>query len=114
MFKFSCPYFDKGCSKRFRSQSGRTYHVRSAHGTNHNILNNQRENTPDNEIFHDNNQELLVELEGREDDHVMDPVGDDVPPLASAPAQPQPHTPQRNIHPHINGILSLHLFHSWF
>ena len=74
MYKFSCPYSLKGCSKQFRSQSGWTYHVRSAHGNNHNILHNQTDKGPqaENEVFHDNR-----------DAHEL-PVGEDA--LLSAPA----------------------------
>jgi hypothetical protein len=99
MYKFSCPYHLEGCSRRFRSQSGRTYHVRTVHSNNNNILYNRNE---------DDNHELLVE--GHED-HFTDAEHDDVPPPSAAasptPSQPEAAkfpTPQRNVHPHINGI----------
>jgi hypothetical protein len=116
MYKCFCPYRLKGCSKRFRSQSGRTYHVRSAHGDNHNILHKQTGNEPKGEVLQEDNQELLVE--GHEEDYFTDAEHrhhHDLPP--SAPASPiqleaekdQVHlptqaTPQRSMHPHINGI----------
>ena len=107
MYKFSCPYYHEGCSRRFRSQSGCTYHVRSAHSNYHNIIHHQNENGPENgpenENFYDDNlnQELPVE------DYFAPPAEHhNIPP----PAPESPTTPQRNIHPHINGILLLTLF----
>ena len=90
MYPFSCPYYlSKGYSKWFRSQSGRTYHVRSTHSDNHNIVHNGTDNGPQAE---------------REDN-----LAAAVPP--SAPASPTQAATvtvnailQRNIHPHINGI----------
>ena len=104
MFKFSCPYHLKGCSKQFRSQSGCTYHVRSAHGDNHNILQNPSDNEPNNEALH-NNDDHWHELPG--EDNIVPAENDNGPP--STPASPTQAgnvyhpTPQRNIHPHING-----------
>jgi hypothetical protein len=111
MYKFSCTYYHEGCSKRFRSQSGRTYHDRSAHGNN-NIIHNQNENEngPENEDFHDDN--LNHQLPGED---YFAPVAehDNVPP----PALTQLETgnihstaPQKNIHPHINGTLFISFF----
>jgi hypothetical protein len=37
LLKYSCPFRQQGCSKRFRSQGGRTYHIRTCH-TNYNIV----------------------------------------------------------------------------
>ena len=37
ILKFACPYRQQGCSRRFRSQGGRTYHIRTCH-TNHNYI----------------------------------------------------------------------------
>ncbi|KAF8798346.1 hypothetical protein BYT27DRAFT_7123186 [Phlegmacium glaucopus] len=39
LLKFKCPFASGGCSARFRSQAGRTNHVRTFH-TNHNVINN--------------------------------------------------------------------------
>ena len=117
MYKFSCPYHLEGCSKRFRSQSGRTYHVRTVHSNNHNIIHNRNENGPENEILHDDNHGPPVE--DHEDDYFMDADlwhDDDVPPSTSAsptglePANVHPPTPQRNFHPHINGIFYISSF----
>ena len=128
MYKFSCPYRLEGCSKRFRSQSGRTYHVRSAHGDNHNILHKQTRNAPRGDVLQEDNQELLVEGHGEDIGYFTDTEHghNDVPPSAPAsPIQleaenvqvrlPTRATPQRNMHPHINGIfLILSLLFSSF
>ena len=37
LLKFTCPLHEQGCSKRFRSQAGHTYHICTCH-TNHNIV----------------------------------------------------------------------------
>ena len=37
VFKFACPFRHQGCSTRFRSQKGRTYHIRTCHTNNNNI-----------------------------------------------------------------------------
>ena len=37
VFKFACPFQHQGCSTRFRSQKGRTYHIRTCHTNNNNI-----------------------------------------------------------------------------
>lgn len=37
ILKFACPYRHQGCGRRFRSQAGRTYHIRTFH-TNYNIV----------------------------------------------------------------------------
>src|SRR6202044_2125583 len=37
LLKFGCPFQRQGCSRRFRSQGGRTYHIRTCH-TNYNIV----------------------------------------------------------------------------
>lgn len=37
VLKFACPFRLQGCSRRFRSQGGRTYHIRSCH-TNYNEI----------------------------------------------------------------------------
>jgi hypothetical protein len=118
MHKLLCPYYLDGCSKRFRSQGGRTYHVRSFH-SNNNIIPNQNDNRPDDEVLHVNNHEPLVERD--EEDFSMDAELDDVPPASPAsPTQPEAAkarvhrpAPQRNFHPHINGIffkLALYIY----
>jgi hypothetical protein len=37
LLKISCPFQHQGCSQRFRSQKGRTYHIRTVHTNNNNI-----------------------------------------------------------------------------
>ena len=37
LLKFGCPFRQQGCSRRFRSQAGRTYHIRTRH-TNNNFI----------------------------------------------------------------------------
>ena len=37
LFKFTCPFCQQGCSWHFRSQGGRTYHIRTCH-TNYNNI----------------------------------------------------------------------------
>jgi hypothetical protein len=37
ILKFGCPFRHNGCSRRFRSQKGRTYHIRTIHTNNNNI-----------------------------------------------------------------------------
>jgi hypothetical protein len=109
-----CPYHLEGCSMRFRSQWGRTNHVRSSiHRNNNAILHNQSEN---GQVTHDDNHEPPVD----EDEYFMNAEHDDVP--RSAPASPtqleaanlkvhvHPPARQRNIHPQINGIFFLSLF----
>ena len=77
MYKFLCPYHQSGCSRRFRSQSGRTYHVRSAHGDNHNIFHNQSENEPEDS---DNNNDFFAAAEHRDDDVPPSAPGSPIPP----------------------------------
>ena len=109
--KLYCPYYLDGCSKRFRNQSGRTYHVRSAHRNNNIILNDSDASGlgPGNEILQDHNHEPLVE--GDDEHGFMDAEhDDDRPSTPASPTQPEapnvrvhPPTPQRNFHPHLNG-----------
>lgn len=117
MYKFSCPY--EGCPKRFKGQNGRTYHVRSAHSDNHNILERQSENQPEEEVVHDDHPE--PDVEGHEDDHFFDAAEhhENRPSAPASPTQPvaakpkvQRPTPQRNFHPHINGIFLIRSFFS--
>ena len=37
ILKFDCTFRHQGCSRRFRSQKGRTYHIRTIHTNNNNI-----------------------------------------------------------------------------
>lgn len=117
MYKFSCPHYSEGCSKRFRSQSGRTYHVRSAHDNDHNIIHNQKKKekglrvgpAPENENLVDDNFNHEPPVED-----YFEPLPEiDFPP----PAQELENgntirstAPQRNFHPHINGILLFSYF----
>ena len=115
MYKFSYPY--EGCPKRFKGQNGHTYHVRSAHSDNHNILDWQSENQPEEDV--DDHPES--DVEGHEEDHFFD-AAEHHENRSSAPASPtqpvaakpkvQHPTPQRNLHPHINGIFLIRSFFS--
>ena len=82
MHKLLCPYYLDGCSKKFQSQGGRTYHVWSFH-SNDNIIPKRSENGLDgDEALHVDNHEPLVEHD--EEDFVMDVGHDDVPPASLA------------------------------
>lgn len=110
MYKFSCPHNAEGCPKRFRSQSGRTYHVRSAHNNNHNIIHTQKKKEglrvgPEIENFLDNNfNDAPPSLAEHDDVHPPTP---ELPTQLATGNSISFTTAQRNIHPHINGIFYL-------
>ena len=80
--KLFCPYYLNGCSKRFRSQSGCIYHVRSAH-RNDNVIHVHKDG-PGNENLQDETHELHAE--GNEEHGFMDAEHDDD--RLSTPASP--------------------------
>lgn len=91
-FPYTCPFERQGCSQRFRTQSGRTKHVRSHH-INHNIV----QPTP---RFPDNNH-------GQPLNDPLSPSPS--PPPFSRPVSPEPSPPSpepvprtfRHYHPHL-------------
>lgn len=46
LFPLKCPFHSQGCSAKFRSQRGRTYHVRSFH-ENHNEFSSDDDSSED-------------------------------------------------------------------
>src|SRR5271155_4021698 len=100
LFKLCCPFHAQGCSQRFRSQAGRTNHVRTFH-TNPNVI-------------------LPLPSSEDEDDQGSiqeDPNLSPVPPSpiyspVTSPQVPDPtietpfiSKPTRNYHPHLTGML---------
>ena len=84
---------------------------------NHNILDWQSENKPEEEVVHDDHPE--PDVEGHEEDHFFNAAEhhENRPSAPASPTQPvaakpkvQCPTPQRNLHPHINGIFLIHSF----
>ena len=84
VYKFLCTYHLKGCSKRFQSQSGCMYHVRTVYSNNPNIIHKDSKNGLENEASEEDDCGLF--LEHHQDDYLADAENDNVPP--SAPATP--------------------------
>ncbi|KAF8876420.1 hypothetical protein BD779DRAFT_1613320 [Infundibulicybe gibba] len=78
LFKFLCPFAPQGCPQRFRSQAGRTNHVRTFH-TNRNIV------------------EEIGGIQQQPAPHLLKMVPS-LPPQAPASGR------RRNYHPHLNGM----------
>jgi hypothetical protein len=95
LLKFACPLREQGCSKRFRSQAGRTRHFRTLH-TNHNIVTSSQTAIP----------------HGHESvsPPPLDPLNADNPQLrslsptqGSSPHPAQPAQPNQKFHPWLTG-----------
>ncbi|KAF8802194.1 hypothetical protein BYT27DRAFT_7226532 [Phlegmacium glaucopus] len=91
---FFCPLREQGCSKRFRSQAGRTYHIRTCH-TNHNIV------TPPPDSPHGSESPMPLSPPP------LDVSNPDIPNLASPMlterSSPHPAQPKKNYHPWLTG-----------
>lgn len=94
MQQFSCPF--TGCPTTFKSQKGRTYHVRSMHHNENTIPIPQKPPLPPrNNDLEDYDLDLPVRHESER----------------FSPTPPPPAGPQRIFHPHLNGLF-LTVFYS--
>jgi hypothetical protein len=122
LLKFKCPFASGGCSARFRSQAGRTNHVRTYH-TNHNIVNNtedpsQQSNNssqacpaPHPDIFPDFDvsfpeDQIAEEWQELPAPDVLHPEAEPQPGPGTASSGPRS-TRQRIYHPHLTGMFHL-------
>ncbi|KAF8816181.1 hypothetical protein BYT27DRAFT_7077700 [Phlegmacium glaucopus] len=104
LFKFRCTFHAQGCSQRFRSQAGRTNHVRTFH-TNHNIIESKSKPIvpndgpflpDDNQLLFHSNEITDLDFQSRSPSPIPDtPIQVD---SSSAPK------PTRNYHPHLSGL----------
>lgn len=106
LLKFTCPFSSRGCSTRFRSQAGRTNHIRTFH-TNHNIVNLHQANV------------TARAGQAAEFDPFLSQNEDEQPPSPDVPGSQadseatnlSPHlTRNRIYHPHLTGAYS-NIFH---
>ena len=88
LLKYACPLRDQGCSRRFRSQGGRTYHIRTCH-TNYNIL-----------VIHSDS--LEPQAVAPEPDIPFQYQDMDIPQHLS-PSPPPPTLPKKEYHPWLTG-----------
>ena len=97
LLKFACPLREQGCSRRFRSQAGRTYHIRTCH-TNNNVV------TPLGSPSPETPEPVPPPLDGS---NPNTPIPDDDTPRPPSPEHsppcPGPAQPKKNYHPWLTG-----------
>ena len=109
LFKLRCTFHAQGCSQRFRSQAGRTNHVRTFH-VNPNVV------TPPNIPIPPLDDRLDLDLEiprssaGSPASNPDLPIErPDIP--TETPDLPFSRKPIRNFHPHLTGTLTTPLLY---
>ena len=105
LLKFACPLREQGCSRRFRSQAGRTYHIRTCH-TNHNVVTPPASPEPPEPVsspLHGSNPNTPIP----DDDVPCLPSPEHSPPCTGpeqpAPPHAGPKQPKKNYHPWLTG-----------
>ena len=96
--KYACPLRDQGCSKRFRSQGGRTYHIRTCH-INYNII---RRESPEPVAPATSRPVSPTSLDGSSLDLPIQDRDMDIPQPPS-PSPPPPTHPKKEYHPWLTG-----------
>ncbi|KIM37143.1 hypothetical protein M413DRAFT_31087 [Hebeloma cylindrosporum] len=112
LLKFKCPFASGGCSARFRSQAGRTNHVRTFH-TNHNIVDDTEDRQPkSSQPRPAAHPDIIPEFDAYfPEDLFTEDQGLPAPDIPHADAEPQPRTAnsvprsthRRIYHPHLTG-----------
>ncbi|KAF8873125.1 hypothetical protein BD779DRAFT_1613705 [Infundibulicybe gibba] len=96
LFSLACPYQNQGCARRFRSQAGRTNHVRTVHHPNNNIVqdsNSPAPVSPGPSRFGSETRQSPPTVDSPEPQ----------PPSSPSPTLQAPNLgPTRNLHPHLN------------
>jgi hypothetical protein len=101
LFKFTCPFRQQGCSRRFRSQGGRTYHIRTCH-TNYNNITPPHSpepiaSEPDSEPVSPSVDDLNLPIQDQ-DPNIFQPLS--------------PTHPKKKYHPWLTGEVFLYHIHS--
>ena len=101
---FDCPLRQHGCSKRFRSQAGRTHHIRTIHTISNIVTQPQTPHSPGCEpisppplILNDNNQPSPPPLDLNAD------ISQSPSPSLAECASPFPGQPNQRYHPWLTG-----------
>lgn len=102
LFKLRCPFHAQGCSYRFRSQAGRTNHVRTFH-TNPNIVTSTNIPIPPLDEL---NAEIPNSPSSKPSLPTSSPVPSPPPPLSPDLRNETPFSckPTRNYHSHLTGL----------
>ncbi|KAF8956155.1 hypothetical protein BDZ97DRAFT_1672008 [Flammula alnicola] len=105
LFKFACIFAAQGCKRRFRSQRGRTTHVRTFH-TNHNVVEQTQRRSAPNTAERAGSEEVIISDDFFDGDAFSDREPEAQQPLRSPSPEPQslPSGRKQIIHPHLNGL----------
>jgi hypothetical protein len=102
LFNLRCTFHAQGCSQRFRSQAGRTNHVRTCH-VNPNVV-----TTPNIPILPlDDRLDLDPEIPNSSNSGPGSPAQNSDPPIET----PFSRKPIRNYHAHLTGTRTTPLLH---
>ena len=115
LLKFACPFWQQGCSQRFRSQGGRTYHIWTRH-INHNIVTpppspgSPEPIAPECVFPSSDSPRLDIPIQDQDDLNTLGNASSD------RPSHSSPALPKKQYHPWLTGgdfFSTLYILSSW-